>query len=85
MLIAASSVLALGACASVERDTHRHGPRGAPMQDAAMPERPDECPHEGASHDMNRPHDTGPMPNAAHPGCAPDDQARSSEQPAPQR
>jgi hypothetical protein len=79
-IIALSALSALGACASTDDGTHRHGPRGALMQDAAMPERPTECPYDAASHDMHRPRDNGAMLTATHPGCTPEDRAEAEQQ-----
>lgn len=75
-----AALLALGAC-TTPSDTHRHGPRDT-MRNSAMPNQPANCPYETASHDMNRPHDTGPMPTAAHPGCQPDGEATPTQAPA---
>jgi hypothetical protein len=79
-LIALSALSALGACTSTDDGTHRHGPRGALMQDAAMPERPSECPYDAASHDMHRPRDNGAMLTATHPGCTREDRAEAEQQ-----
>ena len=79
-LIALGGILALGACTTADDGTHRHGPRGALMQDAAMPEHPDDCPYDTASHSMHRPHDNGRMATAAHPGCRPEDRSAAEQQ-----
>lgn len=64
---AAGALFALGGC-STPADTHHHGPRQT-MRDADMPADSRECPYDTASHDMNRPYDTGRMLTAAHPNC----------------
>ena len=81
---AAGSLLLLGAC-TTPSDTHHHGPRQT-MRDADMPAESRDCPYDTASHDMNRPHDTGRMLTAAHPGCRDqqaDTQAPPTETPNP--
>ncbi len=78
---AAGALFALGGCTTTTDGTHHHGPRET-MRDADMPADTRECPYDTASHDMNRPHDNGRMPTAAHPGCA-DRQAETATAPAP--
>ena len=82
---AAGALFTLGGC-TTPADTHHHGPRQT-MRDADMPSDTRECPYDTASHDMNRPHDAGRMPTAAHPGCRDQGtQAETDEAPAePQR
>ncbi|MBI3439078.1 MAG: hypothetical protein HY054_10620 [Proteobacteria bacterium] len=79
-LIVLGAVSALGACTGADDGTHRHGPRGALMQDAAMPDRPAECPYDSETHSMHRPHDSGRMLTTAHPGCTPEDRAGAEQQ-----
>lgn len=52
------------------------------MRDADMPADTRECPYDTASHDMNRPHDTGRMLTAAHPNCR-DQETETATEEAP--
>lgn len=81
--VAAGAALLLGGCTTAENDTHRHGPRGQPMQDSAMPAANEQCPDDSGMHEMPGPRG-GPMPDAAHPRCPPAAAQGEPAAPAPQ-
>ena len=82
--VAVGTVLLLGGCATAANDTHRHGPRGQPMQDSAMPAANEQRPQDQGMHNMPGPRG-GPMLDAAHPRCPPESTPSAPATEEPQR